>query len=48
MLQLSSFDALIKEIDRGTGMAKCRDVVSRLDYLHDEQVMPYIPTYVGT
>ncbi len=36
--QMSSLDVLIKEIDRWTGMAKCRDIISRLEYLHDDQV----------
>lgn len=31
-------DSLLKEVDRRTGVAKCRDVIMRLDYLSDEQV----------
>lgn len=38
LFQISSFDSLIKNIDRCTGVAKCRDVITRLDYLHDDQV----------
>ena len=37
-LQTSSFEAVLKEIDTSTGIAKCLDVVCRLDYLHDDQV----------
>ena len=37
-LQMSSFEAVLKEIDTSTGIAKCLDVISRLDYLHDDQV----------
>ena len=36
--QISSLESLIQDIDRVTGMAKCRDIVSRLEFLHDEQV----------
>ena len=35
---MASFNSLIKEIDRRTGMAKCLDIISRLYYLHDDQV----------
>ena len=38
MLKITAFDSLIKDIDRCTGIAKCRDIINRLDYLHDEQV----------
>ena len=38
VFQISSFDSLIKKIDHCTGVAKCRDVITRLDYLHDDQV----------
>ena len=36
--QISSFDTVLKGIDSSTGIAKCLYVISRLDYLHDEQV----------
>ena len=42
-LQMSSFEAVLKEIDTSTGIAKCLDVVSRLDYLHDDQVSQIAP-----
>ncbi|CAI8048008.1 Neuroepithelial cell-transforming gene 1 protein [Geodia barretti] len=31
------FEEVLKEIDRRTGVAKCLDVVSRLEYIHDDQ-----------
>lgn len=34
---IASFDTLIKVVDRQTGIAKCLDIISRLDYLHDDQ-----------
>ena len=37
-VKITAFDSLIKDIDRCTGIAKCRDIIDRLDYLHDEQV----------
>ena len=37
-VKITAFDSLIKDIDRCTGIAKCRDIINRLDYLHDEQV----------
>ncbi|KAL5474456.1 hypothetical protein EMCRGX_G026404 [Ephydatia muelleri] len=39
---ITSFDTLIKEVDRRTGMAKCLDVISRLEYLQEEQKCPEI------
>ena len=42
-LQTSSFEAVLKEIDTSTGIAKCLDVISRLDYLHDDQVLEIAP-----
>jgi hypothetical protein len=38
LLQISSFEDVLREIDRRTGVAKCLDVVSRLEYIHDDQV----------
>ena len=35
--QLASFETLIKDIDHCTGVAKCRHVISRLEYIHDDQ-----------
>ena len=40
--QIASFDALIKVADQRTGIAKCLDVISRLDYLHDDQVQAHV------
>lgn len=37
---ISSFDKVIKSVDRMTGIARCLDVVSRLEYLHEEQKCP--------
>ncbi|XP_065898075.1 neuroepithelial cell-transforming gene 1 protein-like [Dysidea avara] len=34
---LFEIDSLLKEVDRRTGIAKCRDVIMRLDYLSDDQ-----------
>jgi hypothetical protein len=31
------FEEVLKEIDRRTGVAKCLDVMSRLEYIHDDQ-----------
>ena len=36
--QLAGFDSVIKQIDMSVGIAKCLDVISRLDFLHDDQV----------
>ena len=36
--QMTSFESVLKDIDHSTGIAKCLDVVSRLDYLHEDQV----------
>lgn len=37
-IQLTGFDSVIKQIDTSVGIAKCLDVISRLDFLHDDQV----------
>ena len=37
-VQTVRFEEVLKEIDRRTGVAKCLDVVSRLEYIHDDQV----------
>ncbi|XP_064398733.1 neuroepithelial cell-transforming gene 1 protein-like [Halichondria panicea] len=39
---VSSFDGVIKNIDHCAGVAKCRDIINRLDYLHDDQRCPAI------
>ena len=36
--QVSKFDDVLKEIDHRTGIAKCLDIISRLEYIHDDQV----------
>lgn len=38
-MKITAFDSLIQDIDRCTGIAKCRDIIDRLDYLHNEQVL---------
>lgn len=37
LVKMTEFDTLLKGIDHSTGIAKCLDVVSRLDYLNEEQ-----------
>jgi len=44
--QLVEIDSLLKEVDRRTGIAKCRDVIMRLDYLSDDQVLIVYLKYV--
>ena len=46
--QIASFNSLIKEIDRRTGMAKCLDIINRLDYLHEDQVNIHVLTCMYT